>query len=178
MTRAEKTAVIETLKTKLEESSFFYITDSSTLTVAEINDFRRKCFEKGVEVKVVKNTLVKKAMDAAPEDRNYEGLYEALKGPSTFMFAETSNLPAKIIEEFRKDHERPLLKAAYIDTDIFLGDDQIEALSKLKSKEDLIGEVIGLLQSPMRNVIGSLQSGGQTIMSLLKALEEREGGDN
>jgi len=178
MTRQEKATVIEEMKEKFQNSDFFYIADSSTLTVQEVNDFRRLCFEKGVEMKVVKNTLAQKALEDAPAEKNYAQVYEALKGPTAFLFTETANVPARIIKDFRKEHERPILKAAYIDTSVYMGDDQIETLSKLKSKEELLGEVIGLLQSPMKNVISSLQSGGQTLTGLLKALEERGGGDN
>lgn len=175
MTKTEKTATIEALKEKFDNQSFFYLADASTLTVEQVNNFRRLCHEKGVEMKVVKNTLARKALEALPEDRNYSSLFDSLKGPTAILFTETANVPAKILKEFRETHERPVLKAAYIDTDVFTGDDQIAVLSKLKSKEDLIGEVIGLLQSPIKNVLGSLQSGGNTIMGLLKALEEREG---
>jgi len=135
-------------------------------------DFRRKCFEKGVEIKVLKNTLVRKALEQV-NDTAYTDLYDALKGPTAIMFSETSNVPAKLIKEFRKDHEKPVLKAAYIDSDIFLGDEQVEQLSNLKSKDELIGDVLLLLESPIKNVLGSLQSGGNTLSGLLKALEER-----
>jgi large subunit ribosomal protein L10 len=174
MNKNEKTAVIEDLKQKFESSSFFYITDSSTLSVEKINKFRRICFEKGIDVRVVKNTLARKAMESLPAERRFEGVYEALIGPTTIMFTETANLPAQIIEKFRKLHGRPLIKAAYIDTDVFLGDENLEFLSKLKSKEQLLGELIGLLQSPGKNVVGALKSGGTIIAGLLKTLEERQ----
>ncbi|KAA3634324.1 MAG: 50S ribosomal protein L10 [Bacteroidetes bacterium] len=173
MTRAEKAASIEELKGKFEEASFFYLTDASTLTVEQINKFRGMCFEKDIEMKVVKNTLAIKALESFPEERNYMGLYESLKGPTAILFTTTANVPAKVIKEFRKEAERPVLKAAYIDTDVFVGDEQLDALTNLKSKEDLIGEVITLLQSPVKNVLGALQSGGNTLSGLLKALEER-----
>ncbi len=174
MTKAQKTALIADLKQKFSESSFFYITDSSTLTVEEVNKLRALCYEKGVEMKVVKNTLAIKALEENAEEKNYTPLFDALKGPTALMFAETGNMPAKVIKEFREKSERPVLKAAYIDSDIFIGDDQVDALASLKSKEDLIGDVILLLQSPIKNVIGSLQSGGSTIAGLLKTLQERE----
>ena len=173
MTRSEKSAAIDVLKEKFENNAFFYLTDSSMLTVEQVNKLRRLCYEKGVEMKVVKNTLAIKALEAAPEEKGYAGLYEALKGPTAILFTETANVPARIIKEFRKEHEKPVLKAAYIDTSIYVGDDQIEALSTLKSKEELIGEIISLLQSPAKNVVSALKSGGSTIMGLLKALEER-----
>lgn len=176
MTRTEKTAVIEHLKGKFAETDFFYITDASQLTVERVNNLRRLCFEKGVEMKVVKNTLARKALEAADDSKNYSELYEALKGPTAIMFTDTANAPARLIKEFRKKEDRPFIKAAYIDSSVYLGDDQIETLAKLKSKEELLGELIGLLQSPIRNVMGALSSGGQTIMGLLKTLEEREEG--
>ncbi|MCB0578508.1 MAG: 50S ribosomal protein L10 [Phaeodactylibacter sp.] len=173
MTRAEKTATIEALKEKLSGIDHFYLADSSTLTVEQVNKFRRLCFEKGIEMKVVKNTLVQKALESAPEEKNFAGLYEALKGPTALLIAEKANAPAKLIKEFRKDFDKPTLKAAYIDTDVFLGDDKLDALANLKSKEDLVAEIIALLQSPAKNVVGALQSGGQTLMGILKTLEER-----
>lgn len=173
MTKAEKAAAIEGLKDKFSNVSYFYLTDASTLTVEQVNKFRGLCFEKGIEMKVVKNTLAQKALESFPEELNYDALYESLKGPTAILFTETANMPAKVLKEFRKESEKPVLKAAYIETAVYIGDDQIEPLSKLKSKEDLLAEVIGLLQSPAKNVIASLQSGGQTISGLLKALEER-----
>lgn len=173
MTKTEKTAAIEALKEKFDQATNFYITDSSTLTVAQINKLRRLCFQNGVEMHVVKNTLARKAMDALPAERNYPALYDALHGPTTLMFAESVKTTAKLIKEFRKDSERPILKAAYIDSSVFLGDDQLEVLLKLKSKEELVGEVLMLLQSPARNVVSALLSGGQTIAGIVKALEER-----
>ncbi len=172
MIKSEKAAMVEALKDKFSNSQYFYVTDYSTLTVEQINNLRRKCFEQGIEIQVLKNTLVKKALEQV-NDTAYTDLYAALKGPTAIMFSEVSNAPAKVIKEFRKTHEKPVLKAAYIDSDIFFGDDQVESLSSLKSKEELIGDVILLLQSPIKNVLGSLQSGGNTISGLLKALEER-----
>ncbi len=173
MTRTEKAAVIEALKEKLNDTEFFYVTDSSALTVEQVNNFRQLCYEKGVEMKVVKNTLFRKALEAGDTEKNYERLYEVLKGTTAVLWTKTANAPAKVIKEFRENHEKPVLKAAYIDTAIYIGDDQVESLTKLKSKEDLISEVITLLQSPVKNVIGSLQSGGNTLAGLIKALQER-----
>ncbi len=173
MTREEKTATIEALKEKLSEVSYFYLTDSSTLTVQQTNKFRRLCFEKGVEMRVVKNTLLRKAMESFPDDRNYIALHDSLHGPTAVLFTDTANVPAKLLKEFRKGNEKPLLKAAYIDSAVFVGDDQIDALSSLKSKEELLGEIIGLLQSPAKNVVGALKSGGQKLAGILKTLEER-----
>jgi large subunit ribosomal protein L10 len=173
MTRAEKTATIEVLKEKFENAPYFYITDSSTLTVEQVNNLRRMCFEQGVEMKVVKNTLIQKALEAAPEDKNYEGLYETLSGPTALMFTETANVPARLIKEFREKHEKPVIKAAYIDTALYIGDDKLEELSKLKSKEELLGDLLGLLSAPATNLMSALGSGGSNLAGLLKALEER-----
>ena len=174
MTKQEKTAVIEELKGVFANLYFFYITDASTLSVEKINNFRRLCFERGVQMRVIKNTLIRKALESAASEKNYEAIFGELKGPTAVLYAEgAANIPAKVLKEFRAGNDRPLLKAAYIDTAVFIGDDQLDALTKLKSKEQLLGEVIGLLQSPARNVISALQSGGQTIAGLVKTLQER-----
>ncbi len=174
MTKNEKTAIIEALAEKFTHTEYFYITDSSTLSVEDTNKLRRLCHEKGVEMKVLKNTLVKKALERLSEDGRYDGIIESLKGPTAVMFTTTANTPAKLIKEFRKTHERPLLKAAYIDSGIFIGDDTLEELTKLKSKEELLGEIIGLLQSPIKNVVGALQSGGHKVSGILETLSNRE----
>lgn len=173
MTRDEKTAVIEELKSKFETSQFFYVADSSTLPVEKINKLRGLFFEKGIEMRVVKNTLVKKALESFDESKNYAPLYDTLVGPTSLIFTDVANAPARVIKEFRDKEEKPLIKSAYIDSAVYVGDDQIEALSKLKSKEELLGEVITLLQSPMQNLVGALKSGQNTVAGLLKALEER-----
>lgn len=179
MNKSEKTATIEVLKEKFASVDFFYLTDASTMSVAQVNKFRRLCFEKGIEVKVVKNSLVRKALESFPENKNYSAIFDSLKGSTAILFSNAAaNVPAKAIKEFREGGDRPLLKGAYIDSAVFQGDDQLDNLVKLKSKEDLLGEIIGLLQSPMSNVLGALQSGGNNIMGLLKALEERGGSDN
>ncbi len=173
MTRTQKNEVLEALKVKFAESDFFYITDASTLTVAETNELRSAAYEAGVTMQVVKNTLARKALEAIADEKNTEELYGALKGPTAIMFTDVAKAPATLIKEFRKKHEKPVLKAAYIDSAIYIGDDQVEALSNIKSKEELVGDIILLLQSPIKNVVGSLQSGGSTIAGLLKTLEER-----
>ena len=173
MTREQKTAAIAELKESFENNQFFYITDASGLTVEEVNGLRGMCYEKGITMKVVKNTLAQKALESLPEDAGYAPLFDALKGPTTIMYAENGSVPAKVLTEFRKTNEKPILKAAYIDKDVFIGDDQLDMLKSLKSKEDLIGDVLILLQSPIKNVLGSLNSGANTIGGLLKALEER-----
>jgi len=173
MTKSEKAVTIEELKVKLETTQFLYLTDSSTLSVEKINQLRRLCFEQGIEMKVVKNTLLRKAMESFDAERGFEGLFPHLAGPTAVFFTEKGNAPAKLIQDFRKENEKPTIKAAYIDSAIFIGDDQLDVLVNLKSKEDLVGEIIGLLQSPAKNVVSALKSGGQTIAGLVKALEER-----
>lgn len=175
MTKAEKTLVIEELAGKFTDSKYFYVTDCSELNVETINKLRRQCFEKDIQLKVVKNTLIKKALEKAAENNqeNYEDLYSVLKGSSAVMFTETGNAPAKLIKKFREDNEKPILKAAFVESEVYVGDEQIDALVSIKSKEELIGDIILLLESPIKNLMGSLQSGGNTISGLLKALEER-----
>ena len=174
MTKADKTAVIEELKEKFENSSFFYVTDSSTLTVEQVNKLRGMLFEKGIEMRVVKNTLARKALESATPEKGFDtSLLDTLKGPTALMFTDVANEPAKVIKEFRKDAERPIVKAAYVDTAIYIGDDQLDDLAKIKSKEELLGELIGLLNAPMTNLVSQLNSGANTIGGLLKALEER-----
>ncbi len=172
MEKSKKNQEIADLKEKFSNSTYFYITDSSTLTVEKINKFRRLCFNAGIEYRVSKNTLIRKALEQVGE--GYEGLYPLLNGPTGVMFATDGATPAKVIKEFRKDGERPILKGAYIDASIFVGDNQLSVLAALKSKSELLGEIIGLLQSPAKNVIGGLQaSSGQKIAGLLKTLEDR-----
>lgn len=174
MTREEKAVAIEQLKDKLKDNQIFYLADTSSMTVAEMSALRRVCFEKGIEIKVVKNTLARKAMESFPEERNYSAIFDSLKGTSAILFTQTANLPGKIIKDIRKDGSaKPAVKAAYIESAIFVGDDQLDVLASLKSKEELVGEIIGLLQSPAKNVISALKSGGSTIAGLVKALEER-----
>ncbi len=173
MTREEKTAAIAELKEELGNSPFFYLTDSSTLSVAKINKFRRMCFDQGITVKVAKNTLIQKALESEAESKGYAALFDALHGPTTILISSNPKAPAKLIEEFRKSDERPLLKAAYIDTAVFIGDDQLKALTQLKSKEEMIGEIIGLLQSPMKRVASQITAAGTKIAGIVKTLEER-----
>ena len=174
MTREEKAQIIAELTDKMKGSNF-YLTDTSGLTVAEVNKFRGMCFKEGVEYKIFKNTLIKKALENL--DTDYTEMYDVLKGTSGIMFIdENGNIPAKIIKKYKKDdpQERPQFKAASIDTDIFLGEDQLDALSKLKSKQELIGEIITLLQSPAKNVVSLLQSGEHKLAGIVKTLSERE----
>lgn len=173
MTREEKTAAIEDLREDLGNSPFFYLTDSSTLTVAKINKFRRMCFEQGIKVKVAKNTLIQKALESEPESKGYAALYGSLHGPTTILISTNPKAPAKLLEEFRKTEARPILKAAYIDSSVYIGDEQLAVLTKLKSKEEMIGEIIGLLQSPGRRLSSQITAAGSKIAGIVKALEER-----
>jgi len=178
MTREEKGKVIEEISEKLSGNKNFYITDASGFTVVQINQFRRMCFDKGLEFKVFKNTLIKKALDAHDGDYSeFEGT-NVLKGYSGIIFSPVAaNLPAKVIREYRKkgfSEDKPSLKAASIDKEIFIGEEYLKTLSELKSKEELIGEIIGLLQSPAQNVISALQSGKNTLAGIVKTLSERE----
>lgn len=159
MNKTEKTQVIEELVEKLNANNKIYLADCSTLTVEKVNAFRKQCFEKKVSVTVVKNTLLKKAIERANDSKLAE-LIPALKGETALMFTEVSNAPAKIIKEFRKGDQKPALKAAYVEEMVFMGDNQLDALASLKSKNELIGEVISLLQSPIQRVLGALENKG------------------
>jgi len=178
MTRQEKATIIDELTEKFTNNANFYLTDASGLSVAQINAFRRLCFEKGLEYNVYKNTLVKKALEKLEVDYTDNGLNDALKGFTGILFTseDNANVPAKAITEYRKkkSQKKPLLKAASIDSDVFIGEEHLKMLSELKSKPELIGEVVALLQSPAKNVLSALLSGKDTIGGLVKALEERE----
>jgi large subunit ribosomal protein L10 len=172
MKKEEKHEIVLDLKEKIAAHNAIYITDTSNLTVAQVNVIRRKCFEKDIKIQVAKNTLIRKAMEASGSD--YSELFSSLKGTSAIMFSNVGNLPAKLIQEIRGSKgEKPLLKAACIDSAIFIGDNQLDALSKLKSKEELIGDIIALLQSPAKNVVSGLKNSGGKLAGILKTLEER-----
>lgn len=172
MNREEKQEVVLALQEKMQEFGNFYIADTSGLSVEKVNIIRRKCFESGIEMKVAKNSLIKIAIDGLEGDSSE--IYPALKGQSAILFSKTGNGPAKLIKSLRKGkEERPQLKAAYIDSAIFVGDNHLNSLVSLKSREELIGEIIGLLQSPAKNVISALQSSGGKIAGIVKTLQER-----
>ncbi|MFD2145260.1 50S ribosomal protein L10 [Mucilaginibacter antarcticus] len=171
MNKEEKHDLVLALSEQMKEFGNFYITDTSELTVAKINNIRRQCFDSDITMKVAKNSLIKKAMEAAGGD--YTAMFDVLKGSSSILFSKSATAPAKLIKKLRKQGNKPILKAAYIDSAIFVGDEQLDTLIKLKSKEQLIGEIIGLLQSPAKNVISALQSGGNTLAGLVKTLQER-----
>lgn len=175
MTRTDKAAAIEQLKERFENNEYFYIADASTLTVEQVNNLRGICFEKGVSMQVVKNTLARKAMEQLPEENNYAPLFDALKGPTALLFSEVGNAPARAIKEFRAEKgERPILKAAYIATSIYAGDDKLEQLTKLKSRDEVLADILTLLQSPMQNLLSGLNGQGGKLAGVLKTLEERE----
>lgn len=159
MTKQEKNEVIELLKGKFSQYNNFYITDTESLTVEQVSKLRSVCFNKQVEMKVAKNTLIKKALESIDAEK-YAGVYDALHKVTALMFSENPKDPATIISGFRKDNnqEKPVLKAAFINGDIFIGDNQLKALTQIKTKNELIGEVIGLLQSPIQRVLGALQN--------------------
>jgi len=173
MTPAQKSEAIEVLKEKFTKYDNFYITNTESLTVAQVSKLRRICFEKKVEMKVAKNTLVKKAMEQLDEER-YKGAFDSLHGVTALLFSEDGKEPALIITDFRKSakSEKPILKAAFIDGSVFVGDSQLETLKTLKSKQQLIGEIIGLLQSPISNVMSGVNAGSK-LAGLVKALEDR-----
>ena len=173
MTKEQKNEVIELLKDKFSQYNNFYVTDTESLTVEQVGKLRRACFNKKIEMKVAKNTLIRKALESLDSER-YTGVYDALHNVTALMFCENPKEPAIIISSFRKEinRDRPVLKAAFIDGDVFAGDTQLTTLASLRSKQDLIGEIIGLLQSPTKNVMSALNAGNK-LASLLKALETR-----
>ena len=173
MTREEKSQVIEDLTAQLAESAHIYLADISGLDAENTSKLRRACFKANVKLAVVKNTLLAKAMESSEKD--FGELPTTLKGNTSIMLSETGNAPAKVIKEFRKKSDKPLLKGAFIEEAIYIGDNQLDALVDIKSREELIGEIVGLLQSPAKNVISALKSGGSTIAGLVKTLQDREG---
>lgn len=172
MTKQEKHQLVEELSASIAASNVMYLADTSSLTVETTNDLRRKCFNQGIQMRVVKNTLLRKALERV-EGRDYSELYAILAGPTAVMFSESPNGPAKLIKEFRKKFDRPVLKGAYVEEAIYIGDDNLENLVNFKSKEELIGDVIALLQSPAKNVVAALQSGKTTIAGLVKTLQDK-----
>ena len=168
----EKLAIIDSLAEKLDEYSHFYLTDTAQLNAADTSALRRKCFDKEILMVVVKNTLLKRALERSEKD--FEELYEVLKGSTSVMFSNTGNIPAKLIKEFRVKHDKPVLKAAYVEESVYIGDSELEKLVAIKSKDELLGDLVALLQSPVRNVMSSLQSGSRTIHGVLETLSKRE----
>lgn len=171
MNREQKNATIASLTEKLAAANCLYIADPSGIGAIDTNNFRRELFKNGIEMLVAKNTLILKAMRNSGKD--FSELEGTLKGSTALLFSENAKAPAQAILKFRKKDTKPALKGAYVDTAVFIGDNQLEALSNLKSKEDLLGEIVGLLQSPARNVVSALQSGGGKIAGIVKTLSER-----
>jgi large subunit ribosomal protein L10 len=172
MTRTEKDQLIDELVQMLAEKNVVYLTDASGLDSEATTSLRRECYKKDIRVRVVKNTLLRKAMERT-EGRNYTELYDVLKGQTALLVGDVGNAPARVLKEFRKKHDMPILKGAYVEEATYLGDSNLETLTTIKSKEELVADVIALLQSPMKNVVGALNSGGNTLSGLVKALQER-----
>ena len=172
MTRAEKDQLVDDLAVKLGDNSSFYLTDVSGLDMVGTSKLRRSCFDKNISLTVTKNTLIKRALEKC--DTDYSELYDVLKGNTAIMFTESASEPAKVIEKCRKKSDKPSLKAAFIEESFYIGDENLKMLSSLKSKNELIGEVVGLLQSPAKNVISALQSGGAKLSGIVKTLSERQ----
>ena len=173
MRKEEKKKLIDTLTQQLIENNNFYITDITALNAEDTSDLRRASFKSGIQLVVVKNTLLRKAMENV--DRDYSELYSTLVGNSAIMFSEAGNAPAKLIKEFRKKNDKPIIKGAYIEEVSYIGDDQLDFLVSIKSKDELIADIVALLQSPVKNVVSALQSGGNTLTGILKTLSEKEG---
>lgn len=168
----QKSQIIDQIAKDLADYSNVYVTDISGFTVETVNQLRRICFRKDVKIKVVKNTLLKRAMDKSEND--YSEIYPALVGETSIMLSNVGNLPARIIKDFRNKNSKPLLKAAYIEQATYFGDDQLDALCNVKSRDELIGDIVGLLQSPARNVISALQASGGKLAGIVKTLSEKE----
>lgn len=171
MEREKKQVIVDHLTEQIKSYKHLYISDISGLDAAATQDLRRACFKAGVKLIQVKNALLRVAMDGL--ETNYEELYATLKGSSALMLSETGNAPAKLIKEFRKDHDKPALKSAYVEDCFYVGEDQLDALVSVKSKEELLGDIILLLQSPMQRLVSALESGKNTIGGVLKTLEDR-----
>ncbi|MET7030796.1 50S ribosomal protein L10 [Sediminicola luteus] len=171
MTREEKLNVIQDLTAQLGSNSIIYLADISGMNASATSDLRRACFKANIKLAVVKNTLLAKAMDAS--DKDFGELSEVLVGNTSIMYSDTGNAPAKLIKNFRKKTTKPLLKGAYIEEAVYVGDENLETLINIKSKEEMVGEIIGLLQSPAKNVISGLKSGGGKLAGILKTLSEK-----
>jgi large subunit ribosomal protein L10 len=172
MKKEDKSAVIEQIASTIGQYGGFYLTDITALNAADTSALRRACFNQDIKLMVVKNTMLAKALESLEGD--FSALEGVLKGNTAMMFSTVANAPAKLIKDFRKDKEIPALKAAYVEESFYIGPDQLEALIHIKSKNELIGDVIGLLQSPAKNVVSALQSGGNILHGVLKTLGERE----
>jgi large subunit ribosomal protein L10 len=172
MKKEQKIQIIDSLTEEINASNHFYLTDISEMNAEDTSALRRACFEKDIKLVVVKNTLLRIALEKA--EGEFEGLDNVLKGSTSLMLTETGNLPAKLIKEFRKEHDKPILKAAYVEESLYIGDNELEALTTIKSKEELIGDIVALLQSPIKNVVSSLESGKNILAGVVKTLSEKE----
>ena len=171
MRKEDKQQLIDSIAQLLTDNNNFYLTDISNLNAEDTSNLRRLCFKNGIQMRVVKNTLLRKAMEKV--DRGYDELYDTLKGNTSIMFAEAGNAPAKMIKEFRKKSDRPLVKSAFIEETVYIGDENLDFLTSIKSKNELIADLVALLQSPAKNVVSALQSGGNTLTGVLKTLAEK-----
>jgi large subunit ribosomal protein L10 len=172
MKREDKNLIIDRIAEQLNKYTHFYFTDISDFTASQTSELRRKCFEKDIELMVVKNTLLRKALERT--EGKFDELFDVLKGSTSVMFTEQGNVPAKLIKEFRRKHKKPLLKAAYVQECFYIGDSQLDALVSLKTKNELIADIIFILQSPAKTVLSQLQSGGHILAGVVKTLSERE----
>ena len=173
MNKNEKQLMIDDLSKRLDDNNVIYITDISDLDAVATSALRRQCFAKNIKLSVVKNTLLKKAMENV-QGKNFTELYDILPGPTAIMLSDTGNLPAKLIKDFRKKNDKPILKGAFVEESVYVGDDQLNSLVDIKSKDELLGEIVGLLQSPAKNVISALTSSKSTIAGIVKTLSEKE----
>jgi len=173
MNKNEKQLMIDDLSKRLDDNNVIYITDISDLDAVATSALRRQCFAKNIKLSVVKNTLLKKAMENV-QGKDFTELYDVLPGPTAIMLSDTGNLPAKLIKDFRKKNDKPVLKGAFVEESVYVGDEQLNSLVDIKSKDELLGEIVGLLQSPAKNVISALNSSKSTIAGLVKTLSEKE----
>lgn len=172
MKSSEKQVIIDSLTEQIKSYDHFYLTDLTGLNAGATSELRRLCFKQGVKLVVVKNTLMRKAMEKSGKDASE--LYGVLKGNTSVMFSESGNVPAKLLRDFKKKHKRTTLKGAFVQESVYIGDDQLEALVNVKTKNELIGDVVALLQSPIKTVLSQLQSGGNILHGVLKTLGEKE----
>lgn len=173
MRKEEKKKLIDILTQQLTENNNFYITDIAALSAEDTSNLRRLSFKNGIQLVMVKNTLLRKAMENV--DKDFSELYSTLVGNTAIMFSEAGNAPAKMIKEFRKKNDKPIVKGAFIEETSYFGDDQLDFLVSIKSKDELVADIVALLQSPVKNVVSALQSGGGILSGILKTLSEKEG---
>ncbi len=172
MNRDQKSALVDSLTEKINTSNHIYLVDIGELNAEDTGKLRRNCFEKEVKLIVVKNTLLELAFNKVEDD--FKEIYDVLKGHTSLMLSETGNVPAKLIKEFRKTNKNPILKAAFVEEGFYIGDEQLDVLASIKSKEEVIGDIILLLQSPLKNVMSSLQSGSNIITGVIKTLSDKK----